>query len=202
MKILDLVRGGYELYKKHALQFVLGGLLLGLLNIALAFTLTGLHFYGMSFMAFKALRGEKPEIADAFKGFQNFVSPFLAGLVFVAGTLVAVVGYVVTGGFFQYACPLIADKQVGAREALARSFHYARRRPGRHLLFFLVAAALGYLGGLPGLATFFALKYAGSLSNLSATLTLSLGLLGTFVTLPLLFCSVAVAYREAAAADL
>ncbi len=81
MKILDSIRGGYELYKKHPGQFILGGLLLGLLNIALGFTLTGLHFYGMSFMAFKALRGEKPEVADAFKGFQNFVGPFQVELI-------------------------------------------------------------------------------------------------------------------------
>ncbi|MBI3271129.1 MAG: hypothetical protein HYZ53_19145 [Planctomycetes bacterium] len=198
MRILDQVRGGYDLYKKHPVQFLLGSLLLGLLNIALCFTLTGLHFYGMSFMAFKALRGEKPEIADAFKGFQNFVSPFLAGLVFVAGTLVFVVGYAVTGGLFLYACPLIAEQQVGAREALGRSFRYARRSPGRHILFFTLAAALGYLGGLPGLAALLSLYCTGGITVLSAVLTLALCVLGTFVTLPILFASVAVAYRAAA----
>lgn len=176
LRITRYIREGAEIYCKYPYEFIVGGFFIGLLNLLFAGTLTGIHFYGMTYMTLKALRGERPEVADAFKGFDKALDVLPVGLAVLAGVLGCIAGVFVTGALFMYAFPLLAERNIKAREALRVSVEVARQDLLGHILFFFLVTFLGLLG-----APLFGI--------------------GIFLTLPLTFTPLVVAYRDRTAKD-
>lgn len=170
LRITKYIREGAEIYRKYPYEFIIGGFLIGLLNVLFFGTLTGIHFYGMTYMTLKALRGERPEIADAFKGFEKARETIPVGLAVLSGLLACGVGIFVTGALFMYAFPLLAERNIRAGEALRVSLEVSRQDLLGHILLFFLVTFLGLMGGVL--------------------------FLGVFLTLPLTFTPLVVAYVD------
>ncbi len=176
LRITRYIREGAEVYRKYPYEFIVGGFMIGMLNLLFFGALTGIHFYGMACMTLKALRGERPEISDAFRGFDKAFDVILAGLAILAGGFACIAGGFVTGALFMYAFPLMVERNVRVREALRVSMEVARQDLLGHILFFFLVMFLGLMG------------------------TPLFGI-GVFLTLPLAFTPLVVAYHDRTAQE-
>ncbi|MEK6408893.1 MAG: zinc ribbon domain-containing protein [Acidobacteriota bacterium] len=80
----DWLSGGWQVYKENWALMSLATLLGGLLSAATAGILAGPLLMGMFRMAFKTMRGERPEIGDLFNWRGYFLQAFLTALIFGA----------------------------------------------------------------------------------------------------------------------
>src|SRR5690242_1380430 len=86
---------GWNAFKAQMMPCVIGtlcALLLGLIPVVGGFLATA----GMLNVALKAVRGQKPEPADGFIGFQNLVDNIVIGLLQIVGFIACCVGVYVT----------------------------------------------------------------------------------------------------------
>lgn len=74
--------GGWQVYKENWSVMSLATLLSALLSMATVGILAGPMLMGLFRMAFKTMRGERPEIGDLFNWRGSFVQAFLTALIF------------------------------------------------------------------------------------------------------------------------
>ena len=80
----DWLSGGWQVYKENWSVMSVATLLAAVVVGATGGILIGPLLMGMLRMAFRTLRGERPEIGDLFRWQGRFIQSFLAGLIFVA----------------------------------------------------------------------------------------------------------------------
>lgn len=80
----EWLSGGWQVYKENWALMSLATLIGGGLSIVTAGILAGPLLMGMFRMAFKTLRGERPEIGDLFNWRGRFLQAFLTALIFGA----------------------------------------------------------------------------------------------------------------------
>ncbi len=167
------IKRAWTILWEEAGPFILGGLILIVINSISSSILTGPVIAGFMYMTLRKLRGERVTLGDAFKGFENFVNTFVAGLVYLlmvaVGMLFLIIPGIVVGAMFIYMFPFIVDKNMDFSQAFKASLDLTSRRLLDHCLFFIVLILIQVVG------------------------VLAFGI-GIFVTIPLMYIAFGVAY--------
>lgn len=180
----DWLSGGWQIYKENALLMSLATLLVVGLGSCTAGVLAGPMLMGMYRMAFKTMRGERPEIGDLFNWGGRFLQAFLSFLIvaaifigFTAGKseILGLIALIVVNPFLTVllglVLPMILERNVDIGAAINKA---GRMVFSRDWLMWWVA---GFV--------FAIINFGGA--------TCGVGLL---ITLPLIVSALAVAYRN------
>jgi hypothetical protein len=182
----DWLSQGWRLYSEYGFVMSLASLLGGLFSLMTAGVLSGPLMMGMYRMAFKIMRGERPEINDLFDWKGRFLQAFLASLIsiaiwggvsqagnsapfYVISNLIITPLLTVLMGFV---FPLILDRKMDIAAAV--------NEVGR--LIFSKDALMWWVVGL-------------IFSTIIALSPIACGV-GIFVAVPWIVCSAASAYRQ------
>ena len=167
------IKKSWTIMWEEAGPFILGGFILLVINYIASSILIGPTIAGFMYMTLKKLRGERVTVGDAFKGYEKFLTTFVAGLVYLlmvaVGLLFLVVPGIIVGAMFIYMFPFIVDKNMDFSQAFKASLELTSKRLLDHCLFFVVVSLIGVAG------------------------ILAFGI-GIFVTIPLMYIAFGVAY--------
>ena len=145
--------GGWRLFKRHPVNHVVAWLLVGVVGSISAGLLIGPMLVGYMRMMAKEDRGESTQLGDLFRGFDDFVPAFVAGLI---SSLVLWVGFMlcVLPGLLIAALPMVALYLVatGDGDGVAAHLRDGARgerslRGGRRRFLFSAAASGRERGG-------------------------------------------------------
>lgn len=128
----DWLSGGWRVYKENWLLMSLATLLVGVIGIGTIGILAGPMLMGLYRMAFKTMKGERPEINDLFNWQGRFLQAFLAFLIYAGiygglsgigrgGGLSTVLRFVVMPLLtmvFGLALPMILDRKADIAAAI------------------------------------------------------------------------------------
>ena len=135
-------------------------------------------YSGYYHTAMKQLRGEQISIADFFSGLQHFVPMLgvtaLLGILQFVGNLFCCLGFIfqlVTLGLLIFTYPLIVERKLNPIEAIKASLEVTKQNAPMFILFGIVAHLVGFAG-------------------------IVVCCVGLIFTAPLLFTTVACAYRD------
>jgi hypothetical protein len=181
----DWLSGGWQIYKENAALMSLATLLGGLLSIASVGILAGPLLMGMLRMAFKTMRGERPNMGDLFNWQGRFLQAFVTFLIFAlvhlgltgigGNSLHGLLSLVVTP-FLTVMLGLTMSSILEGGLDVARAINEVGR------VIFSKDALMWWVTGL----VFSAISFGG---------TIACGI-GVFVTLPWMIAASAVAYRD------
>jgi len=139
---------GWEMFSKHMLPLIIGTLLTAIIGGFSLGILMPAMVGGMYVIIRKSWAGETAEIGDVFGGFKQFGSLLLGGILYIilasVGAIACGIGMFVTMGIVTFMFPLIADKGMGAGEALSASFAAFKEN---WLGMIVVALLTGIVGG-------------------------------------------------------
>jgi uncharacterized membrane protein len=169
------IKKAWDIYMDDLGNFLLAYIILSIINAVAFSLLTGPVMCGMMYMTLKKLRGEKVDLSDAFRGFDNFGYTFVAGIVYVVvlgvGALFLIIPAFILGALFIYMFPFLIDKKMRFEEAFRASVDLVKGNLLEHTLFFFVV----------------------SLISISGLILCGIGVL---FTLPLFYLAFAVAYYK------
>jgi len=167
------IKKAWSIYLEDLAPFLLAGFILSIINLVTYGFLTGPFICGLMYMTLKKLRGEKIEVADGFKGFENFGHTFLAGIVYNilvgVGFFFLIIPGLILGAMFIYMFPFIVDKKMDFVQAFKASKDLVKGNLLEHTLFFLVVSLIGISGFI-------------------------FLIIGIFFTIPLMYIAFGVAY--------
>jgi len=187
IRIGDWLSAGWQVYKENGLLMSLSTLLGVFLSTVTFGILAGPMLMGLYGMAFKTMRGERPELGDLFKWEGRFVQAFLSFLIFGA----IYVGFTAGGrggGFFRVLAFLVVNPilTIGLSFVLPlileRNMDVAAAVNSVGRLLFSRDKLMWWVAGL----VFFFINFAGAAAC---------GI-GFLVTLPWAISAAAVAYRQ------
>ncbi len=151
---------GWNAYKANMVPILVGTLCASLLSL-IPFVGQLLAMPGFLLVALKGVRGQLPEPADGFIGFQALVDNLVIGLLQIAGLLLCCVGAWVTQGIFVPGGFLIVDRQQTWQQAKDRCMAEIAPNWLAWTLFTLVTGLVGASGVLLcGIGVFFTLPVA------------------------------------------
>ncbi|MCS6816977.1 MAG: hypothetical protein N0A16_06625 [Blastocatellia bacterium] len=177
---------GWKLFARQWPTFALATLVAGFLSMVTLTITTGPFLLGLYFMAFQVMRGERIQLGDLFKGFEQFGLAFLAWIIEVfihlslGGLteraplmgLISLAFSPLAFALFAFVYPLILDRKLDIAAALNEAWRIVISR--QWVMFWVLGIVF--------------------------LLILTAGLLGcgigVFVTLPWIICAAAVAYRD------
>jgi hypothetical protein len=185
----DWLSGGWQVYKENWAVMSTATLLAAVLGTLSIGILAGPMLMGLFRMAFKTMRGERPEIGDVFNWQGRFLQAFLAFLVFVVVTG----GLLKAGGFFLVLSLIVVGPLAAIGLALVLGLIIERNMD--------IAPAINQVAGtiftrdaimwwVVGLV-FYTLSGAGMIGCL----------LGSLITVPWMISASAVAYRDVFSID-
>lgn len=164
---------GWALVKADFGSYLLMGLVFGLLNSVLF--IQGALIAGFHIFTMKKLMGRPTEFGDMFKGFNFFiptlVASLLIGLFTALGTLACIIPGLVIAAMYNFTYLFIVDKRMDFWPAMQASHAVVKNDYFGFTMFLLLA----FLVNLLGLLCCF---------------------VGLFVTIPLTFAAITVAYKE------
>lgn len=130
---------------------------------------------GIAFLVFRAIRGEKADFADIFRGFDRFGDNVLAalfsGILIAIGFVLCIIPGIIASIGLLYTFQILADTNLSWSQAMTRSWEMIRNRFWEHFVFALVLVLINAVGGL----------FCG---------------IGTLLTGPLTILAVTVAYED------
>ena len=142
--------GGWKLFKRHPVNHVVAWLLVGVVGSISAGLLIGPMLVGYMRMMAKEDRGESTQLGDLFRGFDDFVPAFVAGLI---SSLVLWVGFMlcVLPGLLIAALPMVALYLVATGEgdgvaAFRRAWQITTQNLMASFVGMLVLGMVGALG--------------------------------------------------------
>lgn len=175
MNMGGYIKEGFNIVKSNPIPFVLGNLVLLIINGVAMGLLAGPWYAGMYYMVKKARKGEPVDFGDAFWGFNNFIPIFIAGLIFgIAvgiGSMFCIIPGFIIGGILLYVIPFVAFKGYEISDAINKSKEESMKSLVDHVLFFFVVSLIAGVG--------FILCGVGAL-----------------FTIPVAFATLAVAYED------
>jgi hypothetical protein len=164
---------GWALVKADLGNYIVVSLLFGLLNgvpLISGALIAGFHIFTM-----KRLMGRKAEFGDLFKGFNYFVPTLVAalliGLFTFAGTLLCIIPGLVVAAMYKFTYLFILDKRMDFWPAMQASHAVVKNDYFGFTMFLLLAFLVNVLGVL-------------------------CCFIGVFVTIPITFAAITVAYKE------
>jgi hypothetical protein len=180
----DWLVGGWQVYKENGALMSVATLLAALLGTVSIGILAGPMLMGLFRMAFKTLRGERPEIGDLFNWKGRFLQAFLAFLIFAvvtfglfkAGGLFLVLSLVVVGPLATITLALVMGLILERNMDIAPAINQVGRT------IFTRDAIMWWVVGL----VFYTLSGAGMIGCF----------LGSLITVPWMISASAVAYRD------
>jgi hypothetical protein len=181
----DWLSGGWQIYKENAALMSLATVLGGLLSVASVGILAGPLLMGMLQMAFKTMRGERPNMGDLFSWQGRFLQAFVTFLIFalVHVGLTGLGGNSLHGLLSLVVTPLLTVMLgLTMSSILERGLDVARAINEAARVIFSKDAVMWWVTGL----VFSAISFGG---------TIACGI-GVFVTLPWMIAASAVAYRD------
>jgi len=148
--INDIVKEGYNIFKKQYVAFIVGTVI-ALFGMIFIITIPPLIF-GIYFMCIKSIKGEEIQISDVFKGFNYFITSWV---LFIVGFIAIVVGliFLVIPGLllmvlFQYAIAVAILENRGAISSLKRSYEIGKKNFAFSLVLWILMAVIESVGGL------------------------------------------------------
>ncbi len=177
---------GWALFTRQWPTFVLATLVAGFLSLVTLTITTGPFLLGLYFMAFQVMRGEKIQLGDLFKGFEQFGLAFLAWIIgaFIHLSLGGLTEHAPLMGLvslafsplafalFAFVYPLILDRKMDIAAALNEAWRIVVSR--QWVMFWVLGVVF--------------------------MLILTAGLLGcgvgVCITAPWIICAAAAAYRD------
>jgi hypothetical protein len=180
------ISDGWRIYKQDWFTFTLAAVVATFLSLITLCVTTGPFILGFYFMAFKAMRGERIQVSDVFKGFERFGLAFLTFIIEVfihvslgapaeSSPMMGLVSFAVSPlvfALFTFVYPLIQDRRLDIGSALNEAWKVV---VSRNWLMFWV------LGLVFTLLPFIGLLGCG---------------VGFFVMLPVMLCASAAAYKD------
>jgi len=171
---------GWRLVKPDLGTFILLALVLGVLSAAVPVILQGPLLAGFYIFTMKKLAGRRTEFADLFKGFNFFVPTLVAsllmGLLVTLGIFLCIVPGLVIAAMYSFTYLFIVDKRMDFWPAMQASHAVVRRDYAGFTLFLLLL----FLVNLLGLLCCF---------------------VGIFVSMPVTYAAIAVAYKDLVGLD-
>lgn len=181
VKIGEWISEGWELVKSDLWNFIIITLIFFLIEIAASFTyigtliVTGPLLCGYYYIILNKIRGGKINIGDLAKGFNFFVPALLAFLLIsiltTIGLIFCIVPGLIIGAMYQFTFPLIVEKKLGFWEAMEESRKIIWPHIFQFTIFIIVLGLIVILGVL-------------------------LCCVGTLITIPIGYCSMAYAYKD------
>ncbi len=172
------IGAGWQLVKADLGNFVLVTLVFAILSgvpLISGALVAGLHIFCM-----KKLLGRNAEFADLFKGFNFFVPTLVASIVIAlftfAGTLLCLIPGLVVAAMYKFTYLFIVDKRMDFWQAMQASHAVAKNDYFGFTIFLLAMAGINLLGAL-------------------------CCIVGIFVTIPITFAAITVAYQETVGFD-
>jgi uncharacterized membrane protein len=166
---------GWQLVKADIGNYFVMGLVFSLLNGMVPLILQGPLIVGFHIYTMKKLMNRPTEFPDLFKGFNFFVPALVASLLislFVfAGTLLCIIPGLVIGAMYKFTYLFIFDKRMDFWPAMQASHAVVKNDYFGFTMFLLLMALVNLLGVL-------------------------CCLIGVFVTVPLTFAAITIAYKE------
>jgi uncharacterized membrane protein len=173
MKAIENIKAGFKLFFNNVIAFAAASLIVAIGSMFLI-TMPPM-FFGMYYMANRAVKGEKPKVGDVFKGFSYFVKSWvyvilvtvIAGIgailypfmmliiVAVDSKLITIISSIVLFVALiwmllvtlsqMYGIPLIIEKGVGAFAALKESIKVFRKNIASTVVMFIILMGLGFI---------------------------------------------------------
>ena len=162
----DALGAGWKAFKPNAVPLIVGCLIANIIGF-----IPGVGFAGFHHMCLKAVRGQKPEIGDAFIGFQKFVDHLVMGLLQMIGIILCCIGVYVTLPLFYQGTHLITDKGLAWGAAKDKCMSDVKPQLLGWIIYVFVVMIVGALGSI------------------------ACGI-GALVTMPIAFCALAHAYNQ------
>jgi len=174
------IGAGWELIKNDIGMYVLLAIAFTVLNSVVPLILQGPLVIGFHIFTMKKLVGRPAEFADLFNGF-NFFVPALVATVMIAlftfaGTLLCIIPGLVIAAMYKFTYLFILDKRMDFWPAMQASHAIVKQDYFGFTMFLLAAALINILGAL-------------------------CCIVGLFVTIPLTFAAITVAYQEVVGFD-
>ena len=164
---------GFNLVKKDLGNYILISLIFFLLNgvpLIQGALIAGFHIFTM-----KKLMGRNAEFGDLFKGFNFFVPTLVASLLIgiftFAGTLLCIIPGLVVAAMYKFTYLFIVDKRMDFWPAMQASHAVVKNDYFGFTMFLLLAFLVNVLGFI-------------------------CCIVGLFVTIPLTFAAITIAYKE------
>jgi hypothetical protein len=182
----DWLSGGWKIYKENWMLMSVASFIGAILSASTLGIMAGPLLIGLYGMAFKTMRGERPEMADLFNFKGRFLQAFLAALIFFlihagftgagrGGPLSGIFSFLITPlltATFSLTLPLILERRLDVANAV--------NEVGR--IIFSRDALMWWVVGLV-------------FATIGAAGVVGCGI-GVFITLPWIISSSAVAYRD------
>lgn len=141
-----------QIVATNPFEFLVAGALLGGLVVGTAGLLIGPAAGGVVAMTLKRCRGEEIDLADAFRGFENFTTTFLVGLAYagliVLGSLFLLIPGWILAALFLFALPVAVDRGVSPGEALRQARLMGARDLLAQTIFVAVLVAIALSGAV------------------------------------------------------
>ena len=149
MKLEDVVREGFAVFKVSWLSFVLASIVVAVGSI-LIITAPPLVF-GLYRMALNAQKGESVEVFDVLKGFNYFVVSWVLSIIAVIAIGIGLILLIIPGLalaiLFIYAIPIAINENLGAIESLKKSFRTGKENLQFTIILALVMWVISAIGG-------------------------------------------------------
>jgi uncharacterized membrane protein len=141
-----------QIIATNPFEFLVAGALLGGLVVGSGGLLAGPAAGGVISMTLKRCRGEDIDLGDAFGGFENFTTTFLAGIALLGmvgiGTMLLLVPGWILGAVFMFTLPVAVDRNVSAGEALRQARLLGTKDLLAQMIFAAVLLAVGAAGAV------------------------------------------------------
>lgn len=152
LDIEETLKLAWATFTEHPVEAIVGFLIVGFLSGLTLGLAAGPLFVGYNRMMLRAIRGGDISLGDVFGGFDAFVPSFVVvvvvGFAAAIGFLFLVLPGLAVIIFTWWALMLVADHELGAFEALQRSFEYTKDNFGPALVFVLVCLIISGAGTL------------------------------------------------------
>lgn len=140
----------FRLVFKHPVTFILGNLIMMMVNAMGFGLLGGVWLSGMMHAARKARSGQPVVISDLFQGFERFGpvlgANLIANLAATLGFMFCILPGYIIGSQFMYLVPLVACKGVSIGEGITLSRQKAKNQAVNHFFFFFLVSLISLSG--------------------------------------------------------